>query len=200
MKLTYLLPVLFVALTACQTSSLTEEEKAPAPTSDTSFTGEYTEVDMSQSVVSFVGESPVVNHEGKFNTYTLDIATDAAEPANLEKATITMTFDIASIETDADGLTAHLQKPDFFDSAYPTATFKTTSIKQATAKDTYTLTGNMTAKGKTQPLSFNAVITDASMTASFPFPREEFGIGNASYGQKILSKTVPVTAKLIFKR
>lgn len=197
MKTKYLLPVLALALAACSTTSLTEEEQAPAPESDATFTGQHTEMDESQSVLSFIGTSNIINHEGKFNDFSVEIDTDATAPADLTKATIIVTAEVASIETDA-GVSGHLQREDFFDvENYPTVTFVTTSIVSK-GDDVYTLTGDMTVKGKTMEMSFDAVITDEVLTTAFDFPRKEFGVGNDSYGDKLLDENVPVTVKVFF--
>jgi len=45
---------------------------------------------------------------------------------------------------------------------------------------------------------FDAEITDAALTAHYDLPRQEFGIGNDSYGDKLLDPLVPVDVKLVF--
>jgi len=200
MKKFLLFPVLALSLAACQTSSLTQEEQAPVVTKIyTSFTGMHTEMEASTSELSFVGQSSIVNHEGKFNDFSVTIETDKENPADLTKGTITVTAEVASIKTDSEGLDEHLQKEEFFDAAnFPTVTFETTFITPV-QDERFVLTGEMTAKGVTKTLSFEATITDKVLTATFDFPRKDFGIGNASYGDKLLSDTVPVTVKVVFQ-
>lgn len=190
--------VVCVVLSACQTSSLTEEEKAPVAPSSAAFTGELRSIDKTQSRISFTGKSNIISHEGKFNDYNATVMLDAAEPANLEKAKIEAEIDMTSVEADAAGLQGHLAKEDFFSVAeYPTATFVSTMIVSK-GNNQYDVTGDLTIKGTTKTITVPAEITAEYLTAQFDLPREDFGIGNNAYGQKLLEPTVPVDIKLVF--
>lgn len=196
------LPVALSVLTlaACQTSSLTDAEKAQVVETDVAFSGELKAIDAEQSVISFIGGSDILDHEGKFTRYTASVDLDDAEPANLEKASITAEIDLTSAVTDAPGLDGHLQKADFFNTASGSvATFTSTEIV-AKGDNMFDITGDLTLKGQTKSVTFPAEITDEYLVATYDFPREEFGVGNDSYGQKILDKTVPVTVKLVFQK
>lgn len=198
----FTLPLLFtsLALSACATSSLTEQEMAPVTPTETEFSGDVKTVDEAQSVISFTGKSDVINHEGKFTKYVADVSLDAEEPANLAKASITVVVDMTSAVTDAEVLNGHLQKEDFFDTAkYPEATFVSTSIVQKEGTQ-YDVTGDLTLKGQTKSITFPAEITNDYITAEFNIPREEFGIGNNTYGQKLLDAQVPVKVKIVFAK
>lgn len=193
-----LLALSALALAACQTSSLTDAEKAEVTQTETPFDGEIEGIDAEQSVISFVGGSDVVDHEGKFTRYTADVKLDDAEPANLEKATITAEIDLTSAVTDAEGLNGHLQKADFFNTASgSTATFVSTAIENHGGTH-YDITGDLTLKGQTKSITLEADITNDYLLATYEFPRKEWGIGNDSYKDKLLDETVPVTVKLVF--
>jgi polyisoprenoid-binding protein YceI len=187
-----------LALSACQTSSLTDSEKAPVPESTNAFSGEMKGIDKAQSRISFVGKSNIINHEGKFTNYDAVVTLDPSEPANLEKAGIQAELDAKSIEVDAAGLQGHLQKEEFFDTEkYPTITFVSKSIKRLEGNN-YAITGDLTVKGVTKSVTVNAEITDAYLTAHYDLTRDDFSIGNDAYGQKLLEDTVPVDIKLVF--
>ncbi len=189
-----------IALGACKTSSLTEAEKAPIVDTETAFSGDMKEIDMSQSVISFVGGSSVVDHEGKFTRYTASVNLDATTPADLTKATISAEIDLTSVQTDAQGLDGHMQKADFFNTASgATATFVSTQIEKLEGNN-YDITGELTLKGMTKTVTINATITDDYLLAAYDFPRKEWGIGNDQYKDKLLDETVPVTVKLVFKK
>jgi len=200
MRIALVLPVITaLALTACQTSSLTEEQKEPVQESSQAFSGEQKQIDTTKSSISFVGKSNIVNHEGKFNTYDAALTLDADEPANLEKASVRATVDISSVEIDAAGLQGHLAKDDFFAvEQFPEATFESTSIVSK-GDNMYEVTGDLTIKDMTKTITFDAEITDAYLKAQYDLPRKEFGIGNDNYGDKLLEETVPVNIQLIFQ-
>lgn len=195
-----LLGFALMTLAACSTSSLTDAELAPVEPTETAFSGELKEIDKTQSVISFVGGSNIIDHQGKFNEYEAFVTLDADEPANLEKAQIVASINIASVEVDAGGLQGHLLKDDFFAAEqYPQAVFASTSIVSLGGNQ-YEVTGDLTIKDMTNSITFEAEITDKYLTAEYDLPREEFSIGNASYGEKLLDATVPVSIKLVFQQ
>ncbi|HMQ28552.1 MAG TPA: YceI family protein, partial [Acidimicrobiales bacterium] len=188
-----LLPALTLA--ACSTSVIEESDRA-VPQAANAYSGRLLTVDKEQSYVSFLGKSSIVDHEGAFDEYTFELTTDTTSHADLEKATIVATIDIDSARTDADGLTGHLKKADFFDvENYPTATFTSTKIVSKGGNQ-YEVTGDLTVKGQTKTVVMQAEITDDYLRGTFEMPRKEFGVGNDSYGDKLLNDTVPVEVKL----
>ena len=73
-----------------------------------------------------------VNHLG-FSTYVgqfINVSADLTlDPANPSASTLTATVPLADVAPNDDGLKAHLQTPDFFNTAeFPTATFAAKSI------------------------------------------------------------------------
>lgn len=99
--------------------------------------------------ISHMGVSEV---SGAFKKFEVTIT--SAKP-DFSDAVITMTADIASINTGIDMRDNHLKSPDFFDSsANPTMTFKSNSL-QKTGTDKYTLTGDLTLHGVTKPVTLN---------------------------------------------
>lgn len=189
-----------LALSACQTSSLTDNEKADVVPTDAMFDGTVKDIDAAQSVISFVGGSSIVDHEGKFTEFSADVTLDPTEPANLEKASISATVDLTSVKTDSAGLDGHLQKADFFNTASgATATFASTKIEHEDGTH-YNVTGDLTVKGQTKSVTFKADITNEYLLATFDFPRKEFGVGNDQYKDKLLDEEVPVSVKLVFKK
>jgi polyisoprenoid-binding protein YceI len=194
--------VLTLALAACQTSVVTPDEKTvpEGAAAEAAFTGTSVAIDKSQSVISFTGKSSIVNHEGKFETFDATVTPDATTPSDFTKAKITATIDVASAVTDSEMLDGHLEKADFFDVAqYPEATFVSTSIVSK-GGNAYDVTGNLTVKGQTKPVTIEAVVTDAYITGTFDMPRKDFGVGNDSYGNKLLDEQVPVSLKLVFAK
>lgn len=113
----------------------------------------------------------------------------------------TFVLDTNSItSTDLSGeyqqkLNAHLKNGDFFETdKYPTVTYKITSVKKSGDKTyPYTVTGNLTAKGKTAAVSFPAsiVIKGGAVTIAtdkFSFDRQKFDIAYKSTMQDVVVK------------
>ena len=106
---------------------------------------------------------------------------------------------MASVFSDADGLTEHLKTGDFFEvSKFPKSSFKSTKIVADTAKgaDNYTVTGDLTMRGVTKSITFPAVIkvSDAEVTVNseFSINRKDFGIIYAGKADDLIRDDVVI--------
>jgi len=109
-------------------------------------------VDQSHSSVGFEVKHMMVSKvRGKFNAYTADI--EAADLSDLTTASIAFSFDVASIDTSSEDRDNHLKSADFFDAENNASIdFKSTSITKD--GDDYQVTGDLTIKGVTKPITF----------------------------------------------
>jgi len=195
----------FLLLAGCSSGATegttpgTAEQGASSSGASIPFSGTRTRMDTARSTLTFTGGSTIIDHQGRFGTFAVTLEPDAADPVNVEKTSVSMSVDIASIQTDTNRLTTHLLTPEFFDAAqFPQATFRSTSI-QSLGGNTYAITGDLIIKGTTKSVTLDATVTDDGITASFDLPRRDFGIGNDVYGEKILDALVPVEAHVIFE-
>ena len=131
-----------------------------------------------------------VNHLG-FSTYVgqfvnvqADLTLDTANPAN---SRLTATIPLTDVDSNSDGLNAHLQTPDFFDTAnHPMATFVSRSITvDADDPTEATVVGDLTLRGVTRPVTMEVEFNQAGQAmgaykAGFDgeavIKRSEFGI------------------------
>ncbi|MDR6526158.1 polyisoprenoid-binding protein YceI [Chryseobacterium rhizosphaerae] len=110
-------------------------------------------------------------------------------------------LDMTSINaTDLSGeyqqkLNGHLKNGDFFEvEKFPTASFKITGIKKNNDKIYSSLvTGNLTVKGKTNPVTFPAKISYSKGVVSlvsnkFSFDRQKFDVAYKSTMQDVFVK------------
>jgi polyisoprenoid-binding protein YceI len=131
-----------------------------------------------------------VNHMGITPLTGAIAASDGAlelDPANLSAAKVTVTFKVADMSTTVPAFTKHLLSADFFEAdKHPTATFTSTSV-QASGK-TAKITGNLTIKGVTKPVTLDAEFygaginpmskrLDVGFSATGQFARSQFGLG-----------------------
>ena len=103
-------------------------------------------------------------------------------------------IDMDAITTEHEKLTSHLKNDDFFDVPnHPTSLFDVTEIKKD-SDGTYTVTGNLTMRGKTHSVSFPAKVSQegdtASITAKFDIPRYQWGIHFKGAGENLLNEEV----------
>lgn len=84
-------------------------------------------------------------------------ATGDIHPEKPELSTIEATIDTASMRTHNAQRDKDLRSSNFLEiEKYPTITFKSTKIEPA-GKDRYTLTGDLTIKGNTRPVTLKVV-------------------------------------------
>ncbi|GJD43858.1 Protein YceI [Methylobacterium cerastii] len=107
-----------------------------------------------------------LSHLG-FSTYygqITDVAGDAVlDPRDPAKIRLTVTIGTDSVTGVNPKLDAHLKAPDFFDTAkFPSATFVATAV-EATSPTTARVTGDLTLRGITKPVAFDATFNQAGI-------------------------------------
>ena len=143
-------------------------------------TGTYA-IDASHSNVEFaVKHMMITTVKGRFGDVkgTVTIP-EAGQPS------VDVTIAAASIDTRVEARDTHLRSADFFDvESYPELRFTSTQVRRA--GDGYELTGDLTIRGVTRPVTL-AVVEEgagvdpwgnrkASFSATGKFKRSEFGL------------------------
>jgi polyisoprenoid-binding protein YceI len=127
-------------------------------------------IDPAHSAILFkVGHFGVGHVYGRFDTFSGTFTFDQNDPSkdavNVEIKTDTVDTNVPKRDTDIKG-------PDFLNAAqFPTATFKSTSVKKIDDKN-YEVTGDFTLRGVTKPLTLNV-----QAIGSGPGPKGEFRTG-----------------------
>lgn len=157
-------------------------------------TAQTKKVDVNKSTVKWVGKKVTGQHEG-----TVKLQDGALVFKANKLAGGSFTVDMNSIEvTDLkagqgkEKLEGHLKADDFFGTEkYATATlvFKSLSAKK---NNIYTVTADLTIKGKTNPITFDLVVSGNSATTSFNVDRTKYDIkyGSGSFFQNLGDKTI----------
>lgn len=132
---------------AIAASALLVAFKTPAPSS--SWT-----IDKAHSKLGFsVSHLTVSDVEGSFKKVDAKISCTGDDFTN---ATVELTADVNSINTDNEGRDKHLLNADFFDAEkYPTITFKSKTFKK-TKDNNYAVTGDLTMHGVTKQVELQA--------------------------------------------
>jgi len=120
-------------------------------------------------------------------TFTKVAGTLEADDADLAKATVTVTIDTASLDTNIAKRDEHLRSPDFFDVAkYPTMTFTSKRVIVEGGKVSKVI-GDLTIRGTTREVTldvadFTPAIKDPwgkqrrGATATATINRKDFGL------------------------
>lgn len=162
--------------------------------------GESLAVTPDNSKVLFTGSKVTGKHDGGFNTFTGAIDLVDEKP---EKSSVRVDIEAASVFTDADGLTKHLQTGDFFEvQKYPKASFESTSIVADSGKaaNAYTVTGDLELRGVRKAVTFPATIVvtpaDVTVNSEFAINRKDFGIVYAGKADDLIRDDVAITLDL----
>ncbi|AWL40782.1 MULTISPECIES: YceI family protein [Streptomyces] len=164
--------------------ALFNRKNADAPTTSTAalavdpalaaLTGDYA-IDPAHSSIGFtVRHAMVTNVRGSFGEHEGTLKLDGSDPS---RSSASIDVKIASVDTGIADRDGHLVSGDFFDAEkFPLMTFRSTAT-EALGDDTYRITGDLTIKDVTRPLSidleFNGSATD-------PYGNQRVGFeGNA---------------------
>lgn len=164
--------------------------------------GAYT-VDPAHTLVTFrVNHLGFSEYHGQFGNPTGSLTID---PKNPGQAKVDISFPIDSVSTTSDALDKHLKGADFFDAAkHPAGRFTSTAVR--VSGQTAAITGNLTLKGVTRPVTLQAKFVGAGnspmggklnigFAATTTIKRSDFGI---SYGVPMVSDTVDLTIDAAF--
>lgn len=149
------------------------------------------------SKVGFIGAKITGKHVGGFKAFTG--AVDLVEN-ELTKSRIRVDLEMATVFTDSEKLTGHLQSPDFFGvEVMPQARFVSTAIAQQQGNK-YDVTGELTLHGVTKSITFPAHITmsdtQLDAAAEFTINRKDFGIVYPGKPDDLISDDVQVTLEI----
>lgn len=150
----------------------------------------------------------ISNISGSFKNFQ---AKAEMEETDFSSAQVSLTADMASINTNQEQRDAHLRTTDFFEvDKFPQLIFKSTRIEKA-GGDTFTMYGDLTLKGVTKPVllhvEFSGITKDpwgnerAGFTVNGKINRNEWGINFNSIletGGVALSEEVKINAEVQF--
>lgn len=135
-------------------------------------------IDKPHSEIGFDVRHFFTKVHGRFTDFQGTIVFDDADPSKISVDASAVT---ASISTNNEKRDGHLQSPDFFDAAnHPALTFKSTKVTAA-GKGKYKVAGDLTMRGATKPVVFDAEFLGAGnrkagFTATTVVNRKDFGI------------------------
>ncbi len=149
--------------------------------------------------VSHMGLS---NYVGRFVEYDIKFMFDEE---NMENSSVEVTVPVSGIDTFSPELNAKMPNPEFFDTErHPTIRFKSTAIEQDDAT-TARMTGDLTIKGVTLPITFDVSYKKKVMHPYFKLNNVGFTavatLDNRAYGVNplpdwMLAPTVEVSIEM----
>jgi polyisoprenoid-binding protein YceI len=155
------------------------------------YTQEKLSVNAENSQVTFAGEHVGMTFSGVFNRWNAELI---LPPETSPK--IIATFDVASAKTGDSTYDSTLPEGDWFDvENHPKGVFESSQI---VAKDNdYEVTGTLTLRGISQPVSFLLKNDSTTLTASFSIDRLAYNIGmDSDPDAEWVSKEIKMTLTL----
>ncbi|MFB2118646.1 YceI family protein [Parapedobacter sp. 2B3] len=161
-------------------------------------------VDTEQSSVHWTGRKVSGQHHGdvqiKSGTLTVEEGKLVGGNFVIDLTTIT--------NHDLDGeykgkLEGHLKSADFFDvDNHPEASFEITNVQDGAAAGTVAISGNLTIRGVTKNITFDAQVQEATdtavkATADFNIAREDWGVNYAGQADDLISKEINFKVTLV---
>ena len=151
---------------------------APATASGTTW-----KLDPTHSHIEFSAKHMMITTvKGRFADFEGTVTGNQDSPAG---AAVNVTIKATSIDTRTEQRDGHLRSADFLDvEKFPTITFRSTKISGA--KDKFTLTGDLTIRDVTRPVTLDVTFegqgtdpwggTRAGFSATGKIDRREFGL------------------------
>jgi len=175
-------------------------------TATTLASAQTKKIDASKSNITWVGKKVTGSHEGniKFKEGSL-----AFSGAKLTGGTFTVnmaSIDVTDLKAGEgkEKLEGHLKADDFFGTEkFPLGTLVFTKIA-AKQNGLYTVTGDLTLKGITKPVTFNLIVKGSKATAALVVDRTKYDIkyGSGSFfdglGDKAIYDNFDLAVELAF--
>jgi len=169
-----------------------------------SHTANELAVDTAQSTVHWTGRKVSGEHHGdvqvKSGTLTVEDGKLVGGNFVIDLTTITN----HDLEGEYKGkLEGHLKSADFFDvDNHPEATFEITNVQDGAEAGNVAISGNLTIRGVTKNITFDAQVQEASdsavkATADFNIAREDWGVNYAGQADDLISKEINFKVTLV---
>jgi polyisoprenoid-binding protein YceI len=167
------------------------------------------DVDLDHSSVEFVARHLMATKvRGRFTKWSATLTTGAT-PSD---AKVDATIDATSITTFNEGRDNHLRTADFFEvEKHPTIEFHSTAVSELDARNHFTVSGDLTIRGITKPVTLDAEFISAfddpygrakaTFSAATELKREDWGVSwnqPLANGGFVVSKTIRLEIEVQF--
>ncbi|MDO7171199.1 YceI family protein [Mariniflexile sp. AS56] len=159
----------------------------------TNIGGEKKEIKTDESKVVWKGYKVTGSHEGTIAIKSGSLTFDENKLVGGEFVIDMTTINSTDLQGEYKGkLDGHLKSDDFFGvEKHPTATLVFKKVT-ASGKNAYNVTGDLTIKGKTNPITFTISIYGNKATASLKVDRTKYGVeyNSTSFFENLKDKAI----------
>lgn len=159
----------------------------------TTITKDKKEIKTDASKVVWKGYKVTGSHEGTIDIQSGNLVFEGDKLTGGEFVIDMTTINTTDLDGGAKGkLEGHLKSDDFFGvESHPTATLVFTNVTSS-GKNAYDVTGDLTIKGKTNPIDFTISIYGNKATASLKVDRTKYDVkyGSTSFFDGLKDKAI----------
>ncbi|MVZ64337.1 YceI family protein [Sphingobacterium sp. DK4209] len=210
-KITLLSAIAALVLASCAGNpegKKAETKDSVATTTDSlAVTGVAYTVDAAASKVVWTGTKVTGKHTGTvaIKSGTINVENGSVTGGNfvLDMTTISSTDLEGEYKEKLDG---HLKADDFFGVAtHPEASFAITEVKPGTGAGDLSVSGNLTIKGVSKNITFDAKVVESTetgvkATANFNIVRADWGVTYEGKSDDLISKEINFDVTLVAKK
>lgn len=163
---------------------------------------QYTSLDSKASSVAFGYSQMSVKMDGKFGE--LKASALSFDPAQPESAKVALEIALASVDAGYAEANTELAKDEWLAlNSHPVATFTSNKV-QSLGENRYEVTGNLSIKGITKPVTapftFKEVGDTGIFEGSFTFQRADFSVGEGQWKDfGIVANDIQITFRIVAK-
>jgi len=165
-------------------------------------------IDPVHSTVEFAVKHMMVSTvKGRFRTFVGKLSIDEVDPS---RSIIEAAIDVASVDTGVEDRDNHLRSDDFFNAErFPRMTFRSTKIERDGADDAWKMTGDLTIRDVTRPVTLDVEFVGrgpdawgkerAGFSAETKISRKDFGVnwnGLIETGGVVVSDSVRILLEI----
>lgn len=194
-------------LSACVNNPEGEKAETSEATETVATTeGKSLNIDTAASEVRWHGKKVTGEHYGVVDIKSGSLlVTDEGKIAGGNFVIDMNSIDVQDMEAGEfrDKLSGHLRSPDFFDvENHSEAAFEITEVKEGATANDLTVSGNLTIRGVTKNITFNAKASElsaesAKIEADFNIAREDWGVNYSGMQDDLISKEINFKIKLV---
>lgn len=158
------------------------------------------EIKASESSITWTGKKVTGSHAGTLNFSEGSLTFEADQLTGGEFTVDMTTLAVTDLEAGKgkEKLEGHLSSDDFFGTKNH-KTAKLVITKVAKTGEVYNVTGDLTIKGKTNPITFDLAIKDNTATSTLAVDRTKYDIkyGSGSFFDNLGDKTISDNFELV---
>lgn len=169
-----------------------------------SDTGNELTVDTALSNVEWTGKKVSGQHHGDVQVKSGSLTVDEGKLVGGNFVIDLTSINNLDLEGEFKGkLEGHLKSADFFDvENHPEATFEITDVKDGATAGAVVISGNLTIRGVSKNITFDAQVEDASdtavkATADFNIARDDWGVSYKGQADDLISKEINLKVTLV---